>query len=150
MRLATATPLSGARPFGTWRVHLFFRHYTKSSEVLCTVLCTVRPFSPKKEGTHDAVSPCLFRSSGGRIRTSDLRVMSPDRSLFTSAVLFKTSSSPKDLRPQGVSLDDTYVAHVFQNLMYGSMYAGAPARATARSILVWATKGIGQISARPR
>ncbi len=40
-----------------------------------------------------------FMNSGGRIRTSDLRVMSPDGSFFASAVFFKTCSSPKDLRP---------------------------------------------------
>ena len=32
--------------------------------------------SAKKERTRVAASPCLFESSGGRIRTSDLRVMS--------------------------------------------------------------------------
>src|SRR2546421_8912485 len=63
-----------------------------------------------------------FINSGGRIRTSDLRVMSPDGSFFTSAVFLKTSSSPKELRPRAVPFHDTHVAHVFQNLMYGSMY----------------------------
>jgi hypothetical protein len=32
---------------------------------------------PKKKGPASHASPCLFSSSGGRIRTSDLRVMSP-------------------------------------------------------------------------
>src|SRR5947207_2807409 len=35
------------------------------------------PSKRKEKGTCVAASPCPLRSSGGRIRTSDLRVMSP-------------------------------------------------------------------------
>ena len=63
-----------------------------------------------------------FMNSGGRIRTSDLRVMSPDGSFFASAVFLKTSSSPKDLCSWAISLYVSHVSHVFHNSMYGSMY----------------------------
>ena len=36
-----------------------------------------RPFWANKKGTRIAASPFIISSSGGRIRTSDLRVMSP-------------------------------------------------------------------------
>ena len=58
--------------------------------------------------------------------------MSPDRSLFASAVLFKTFSSPKELRPQAVCTHDSHVSDVFQNLMYGSMYGFQPAKTHGR------------------
>src|SRR5947209_16469186 len=74
MRLATAAPLSGVRAIEDLASP---RQSYACVRRLCTVLCTSRRVEAKKEGTRDAASPSCLSSSGGRIRTSDLRVMSP-------------------------------------------------------------------------
>jgi len=47
-------------------------------------LVYIQAFSAKKERTRDAASPFSVSSSGGRIRTSDLRVMSVKHSKTVS------------------------------------------------------------------
>src|SRR2546423_14208602 len=78
--------------------------------------------SGEEKRTRIAASPFVFGSSGGRIRTSDLRVMSVIRSKTTSLEITRTYGNPKALRPWASATHDTHGTAVFPLVMYRMMY----------------------------
>ena len=80
------------------------------------------PFLAKEKGTRIAASPFVIWNSGGRIRTSDLRVMSGIRSKTLTVEITHTSSDRKALRPPARATHDTPATPVFPLVMYSLMY----------------------------
>src|SRR5260221_12850536 len=60
--------------------------------------------------------------SGGRIRTSDLWVMSVIRSKTISLEIPRTYGNPKALRPRAAATHGTHGTRVFHLVMYRMMY----------------------------
>jgi len=69
-----------------------------------------------------AISRNRLESSGGRIRTSDLRVMSVFRSKTLTVVTTRTYRDRKALRPSASATHDTPATRVFPLMMYRLMY----------------------------
>jgi len=76
----------------------------------------------KEKGTRIAASPFVIWNSGGRIRTSDLRVMSGFRSKTVTVVTTRTYNDRKALRPSACRSHDIPATRVFPLVMYRLMY----------------------------
>ena len=76
----------------------------------------------KKERTRIAASPFQFGSSGGRIRTSDLRVMSGFRSHPVSVCWRDIYGNRKGLHPCAALVHLPHFDHVFQRNVYRFVY----------------------------
>ena len=66
--------------------------------------------------------PARISSSGGRIRTSDLRVMSGIRSFSLSAFQSRNCGIPEELRPPTCAFHVNHVDPVFQRIVYSFVY----------------------------
>ncbi len=76
------------------------------------------PIHPKRKNPRFYASPFPASNSGGRIRTSDLRVMSGIRSKSVTSGITGNELRPRDLRSRAVPFHIYHVDHVLRIVGY--------------------------------